>query len=92
MDSLSTPPADLALESIDRSFNRTTMETVTISPKYQVVIPRSVREALGLRAGQKAHVIPYQGRIEVIPVRDIRKLRGFLKGMDTSLDLEADRL
>ena len=68
------------------------METVTISPKFQVVIPRSVREAMGLRAGEKAHVIPYQGRIEVIPVRDVKKLRGFLKGINTSLDPDLDRL
>jgi AbrB family looped-hinge helix DNA binding protein len=68
------------------------METVIISSKFQVVIPRSIREAMGLRAGERAHVIPYQGRIEIVPVRDVRKLRGFLKGMNTSLDRDPDRL
>ena len=80
--------------SMGLSFNRSTnlfMETVTISPKFQVVIPQAVREGMGLRAGEKAHVIRYRNRIEVIPVRDIRKLRGFLKGLDTTVSREGDR-
>jgi AbrB family looped-hinge helix DNA binding protein len=68
------------------------MQTVTISPKFQVVIPQSVREAMGLRSGEKAHVISFRNRIEIIPLRDIRKLRGYLKGMDTSFQREADRV
>ena len=56
------------------------METVTISPKFQVVIPQRVREAIGLRSGDKARVIPYRNRIEIVPVRPIRALRGYLKG------------
>ncbi|MEO6994492.1 MAG: AbrB/MazE/SpoVT family DNA-binding domain-containing protein [Lacunisphaera sp.] len=68
------------------------METVTISPKFQVVIPQRIREAMGLRSGEKAHVIPYRNRIEIIPVRDVRKLRGFLKGIDTSFARPADRV
>lgn len=68
------------------------METVTISPKFQVVIPQSVREAMGIRSGEKAHVIPYRNRIEIIPVRDIRKLRGFLKGINTAFLRDADRI
>ena len=68
------------------------METVTISSKYQVVIPQSVREAMGLRSGEKAHVIPYRNRIEIIPVRDIRQLRGLLKGINTSLVRAGDRV
>ena len=68
------------------------METVTISPKFQVVIPQRIREAMGLRSGEKAHMIPYRNRIEIIPVRDIRKLRGFLKGIDTSFDRAGDRV
>jgi AbrB family looped-hinge helix DNA binding protein len=67
------------------------METVTISPKFQVVIPQRIREAMGLRSGEKAHVIPFRDRIEIIPVRDVRKLRGFLKGIDTSFARQADR-
>jgi AbrB family looped-hinge helix DNA binding protein len=68
------------------------MDTVTISPKFQVVIPQRVREAMGLRSGEKAHVISYRNRIEIIPVRDIRKLRGYLKGLDTSFAREHDRV
>lgn len=68
------------------------MQTVTISPKYQVVIPRAVRESLGLRSGEKAHVIAFRNRIEIIPLRDIRKLRGYLRGIDTTVEREADRV
>ena len=68
------------------------MQTVTISPKFQVVIPQRVREAMGLRSGEKAHVISFRNRIEIIPLRDIRKLRGYLKGIDTTFEREADRV
>ena len=68
------------------------MNTVTISPKFQVVIPQSVREAMGLRSGEKAQVIAFRNRIEIIPLRDIRKLRGYLKGIDTSFAREGDRV
>lgn len=59
------------------------MHTVTVSPKYQVVIPKAVREALQLRPGQRMQVAEYYGRIELIPEKDIKDLRGFLKGIDT---------
>ena len=68
------------------------MQTVTVSPKYQVVIPRSVREALHLRPGQKMQVVEYDGRIELIPERDIKELRGFLKGINTKFEREEDRV
>ena len=68
------------------------METVTVSPKYQIVSPRRVREALGIEPGQKVQVIAYQNRIELVPVRSARSLRGFLKGIDTSVEREADRV
>ena len=68
------------------------MDTVTISPKFQVVIPQRVREAMGLRSGEKAHVISFQNRIEIIPVRDVRKLRGYLKGIDTTFSRDNDRV
>jgi len=68
------------------------MQTVTVSPKYQVVIPKSVREALQLRPGQKMQVIEYNGRIEFIPERDIAELRGFLKGINTEFEREEDKV
>ena len=68
------------------------MGTVTISPKYQVVIPKEVREKLGLIPGQKVQTIVFEDRIELIPVKPIKKMKGFLKGIDTDIQREADRL
>ncbi|MGB5991491.1 MAG: AbrB/MazE/SpoVT family DNA-binding domain-containing protein [Desulfobacterales bacterium] len=68
------------------------MQIVTVSPKYQVVIPKAVRESLRLRPGQKMQVIEYDGRIEFIPERDINELRGFLKGINTEFEREEDRV
>ena len=67
------------------------MQTVTVSPKYQIVIPKELREALHLRPGEKLHVFGYQNRLELVPVRDVRKMRGFLKGMDTDISRDEDR-
>ncbi len=67
------------------------METVTVSPKFQVVIPRAIRGEMGLKPGQKLQVIAHDNRIELIPMRPIRQMRGFLKGIDTSVEREADR-
>jgi AbrB family looped-hinge helix DNA binding protein len=64
----------------------------TISPKYQVVIPRELREALHLKPGEKVEFLRYENRIEMIPVRDIKKMRGFLKGIDTTVEREKDRV
>ncbi len=68
------------------------MQTVTLSPKYQVVIPKAVRNVLNLRPGQKMQVIEYNGRIEFILERDIAELRGFLKGINTEFKREEDRI
>ena len=68
------------------------MQTVTVSPKYQVVIPKEIRDTLQLRPGQKMMVIEYDGRIEMIPDRDISELKGFLKGINTDIQRENDRL
>jgi AbrB family looped-hinge helix DNA binding protein len=68
------------------------MQTVPVSPKFQVVIPRTVRESLRLRPGQKMQVIEYDGRIEFIPERDIAELREFLKGINTEFEREEDRV
>ena len=68
------------------------METITISPKFQVVIPKEIRDRLGLLPGQKVQAIAYGDRIELIPVRPARQMRGFLKGIDTNIEREADRV
>jgi AbrB family looped-hinge helix DNA binding protein len=67
------------------------METVTISPKFQVVIPKTIRNSLKLSPGQKVQAILYDNRIELIPVRPIRKMKGFLKGINTDVPREKDR-
>ena len=68
------------------------MHTVTVSPKYQVVIPKNIRISLKLRPGQKMKVVEYDGRIELIPDRNISELKGFLKGINTDFKREKDRL
>jgi len=68
------------------------MATVTISPKFQVVIPKAIREQLRLSPGQKIEAIVFDGRIELIPIRPIQELRGFVKGIDTEVEREDDRL
>ena len=68
------------------------MDIVTISPKFQVVIPRQIRERLRLTPGQRVQAVMYQNRIEFIPLRPASSLRGFLKGIDTTLVRDDDRL
>ena len=68
------------------------MQTVTVSPKFQVVIPRPVRDNLHLTPGQKMQVIEYRGRVELIPELDIADLRGFVKGIDTRFKRDGDRV
>lgn len=68
------------------------MHTVTVSPKFQVVIPQAVREAMGLQPGVKLQVLHFENRIELIPVRSARSLRGSLRGIDTSVPRESDRV
>jgi len=67
------------------------MVAVTVSPKFQVVIPKEIREGLGLLPGQKIQIVVYGDRIELIPVKPIRQMRGFLKGIDTRVPREEDR-
>jgi AbrB family looped-hinge helix DNA binding protein len=67
------------------------VSTVTLSPKFQVVIPKETRERLGLEPGQKIQVIAYGDRIELIPLQPASELRGFLRGIDTEVEREADR-
>jgi AbrB family looped-hinge helix DNA binding protein len=66
------------------------MDTVTISPKYQVVIPRAIREKWNVKPGQKVRFIIYGNRLELVPVRDIKEARGFLKGMSSNIEREEE--
>ncbi|MBF0410074.1 MAG: AbrB/MazE/SpoVT family DNA-binding domain-containing protein [Candidatus Riflebacteria bacterium] len=66
------------------------MDCVTVSPKYQIVIPVKVREALKIRPGDKIQVIQFDGRIELVPLSSPQKLRGFLRGVNPSIDREAE--
>lgn len=68
------------------------MTLVTISAKYQIVIPKSARQALHLKPGEKIEVLVYDGRLEFIPVRDLKTARGFLKGIDTDVPRDKDRV
>ena len=68
------------------------MGGVTISPKFQVVIPKAIREKLSLSPGQRVQVIAHGNRIELIPLRPMKEMRGFLKGIDTTVTREANRV
>ncbi|RKY55791.1 MAG: AbrB family transcriptional regulator [Candidatus Neomarinimicrobiota bacterium] len=68
------------------------MQTVKISPKYQVVIPKDVRNAMNLKPGQQIQILQYQDRIEMIPQKNISDMRGFLNGINTEINRESDRI
>ena len=68
------------------------MNTVTLSPKFQVVIPQAVRDLLKLKAGQKLQVFALGERIELVPMKPMKEMRGFMKGMNTNFERETDRL
>ena len=68
------------------------MNTVKISPKYQVVIPKEIREKLDLRPGQKLQIMEFGDRIEFLLLKDIKEARGLLKGIDTDIEREGDRI
>jgi len=67
------------------------MITITVSPKFQVVIPKEIRKKLNLKPGQKLQVIQLGDRIEYIILKDIKDARGFLKDINTDVDREGDR-
>ena len=68
------------------------MTAVTVSPKFQIVIPKDIRESMGIVSGQKIQVLTYRNRIELIPIKSMKKMRGFLKGLDTDVKRDKDRL
>lgn len=66
------------------------MDTATISSKYQVVIPRAIREKWNVKPGQKVRFIVYGNRLEIVPVRDLKTARGFLRGMSSDIEREEE--
>jgi len=68
------------------------MTAVTVSPKYQIVIPKEIRESVGIVPGQKVQIMSYEGRIEVIPLKPMKEMKGFLEGIDTSVVRDEDRI
>ncbi len=66
------------------------MTSVTVSPKYQVVIPKKIRESMQIRPGEKLQVISFESRIELVPIRPIKEIRAIFKGLDSSFDRDAD--
>ncbi|TXL19224.1 hypothetical protein BMR03_09465 [Methylococcaceae bacterium HT2] len=68
------------------------MRAVTVSPKFQVVIPKDVRESMGIISGQKIQMLTYCNRIELIPIRPMSEMKGFLKGIDTEVPRDKDRI
>jgi AbrB family looped-hinge helix DNA binding protein len=68
------------------------MKAVKVSPKFQVVIPREARETMEIRAGEEIQILLYENRIELIPRKSLKGMRGFLKGIDTTVDREGDRV
>ena len=68
------------------------MNTVLVSPEFQVEIPLAIRQSLDIRPGQQVQLIQYDGRVELIPLRPMQKARGMLKGIDTGVVREGDRI
>ena len=68
------------------------MKAVTVSSKFQVVIPREVRQSMDLQPGTRVQVLQYENRIELIPLMEPKALRGFIQGIDTEVHREEDRV
>ncbi len=83
------PYYDYLIDRFSGGFN---MNSVTVSSKYQVVIPRKIRAMMNIKPGQKVQVLSYEGRIELIPEKPIQDARGFLAGIKTDVIRESDRL
>ena len=68
------------------------MTAVTVSPKFQVVIPKNIRESMGIFSGQQLEILRYQNRIELIPIKPMQEMRGFIKGIETDVPRDDDRV
>ena len=67
------------------------MTTLTVSSKFQIVIPARMRESLGIQPGLKLQAIEYAGRIQLVPVRSMQSGRGSLKGINTDVPRDPER-
>lgn len=68
------------------------MLTVKVSPKFQIIIPKLVREKMDIHPGQKLQIISFDGRIEYVLLRKLSEMRGFLKGIDSTIERESDKI
>jgi AbrB family looped-hinge helix DNA binding protein len=68
------------------------MNTVTLSKGYQLIFPEEIRETIGLKVGTSFEVLSYNNRIELIPIKSIRNLKGIFKGIDTNIIRDNDRI
>jgi len=68
------------------------MKAVTVSPKFQIVIPKAVRDSVGIVSGQKIQMLTYRNRIELIPIKPMNKMRGFVQGIDAEVKRDKDRI
>ncbi|HOY68989.1 MAG TPA: AbrB/MazE/SpoVT family DNA-binding domain-containing protein [Candidatus Ozemobacteraceae bacterium] len=67
------------------------MSVVKVSPKFQIVIPEAVRKSMNIKPGERIQVFQFENRIELVPVRSMKEMRGFLKGLDSRIEREPDR-
>ena len=67
------------------------MDTITVSPKFQIVIPKNIRENMHIKAGNKLQMFPFEARIEIVPVKSIKKLKGIVAGINTTINRDKDR-
>lgn len=68
------------------------MNTVTVSSKFQVVIPKEIREMIGLEVGTRLEIISYGTRIELVPIQPMKRLKGMFKGLNTDIQRDNDRI
>jgi AbrB family looped-hinge helix DNA binding protein len=68
------------------------MDTVIVSSQYEIIIPQKIRKSMGIVSGQEIQMIAYRNRIELIPLKPITQMRDFLKGIDTEVAREGDRV
>jgi AbrB family looped-hinge helix DNA binding protein len=68
------------------------MNVVKVSPKFQIVIPEEIRKSMQIKPGERIQVLQYENRIELVPIKSMKEMRGFLKGIDTKIIRESDRI